>query len=206
MAIASCATAYDSAVMAYDLSVVYFNPHAERPALIALYGLPGSGKSVLLDKLRKFEGDGIEDFVFFDEKRSHWARAPRGNNGKLRRLGGYSENSPPAVIAGNGMLWDEHRGHHRFMCSIPDFHAFTHIVYLEVPAAVTFAQRLADPKNRPDASIEHLQRWQNAEIAFLEEQCRERSLVFTKISPQTPVSELFDMFVEFREQTKTKEE
>ncbi|KAJ5939572.1 hypothetical protein N7466_002706 [Penicillium verhagenii] len=200
------------------MSVTFMPRNDKRPTLIGLYGLPGSGKSFLLDKLRGFNGDDAKDFIIFDEKQvietvlpsariadfDNWADVPRANHRKrgLEQIQTDSyENGKGAVIAGNGKLWDGD-DHYRTMISTHDFKAFTHIVYLEVPAAATHAQRLADRKVRPLASVNHLQKWQEADIVYVADQCKRHSIIFTKISAHTSIHKLFWMFHDFRRHTQ----
>ncbi|KAK5263191.1 hypothetical protein LTR96_011391 [Exophiala xenobiotica] len=61
-----------------------------------------------------------------------------------------------------------------------DLKTYTHIIYLDVPPQVIIERRERDSiKARPPASIDHLWRWQSAEINQLRRACYSRGIIFS---------------------------
>ncbi|OKL62234.1 hypothetical protein UA08_02343 [Talaromyces atroroseus] len=168
------------------------------PTIVGLYGIPGSGKSFLLETLK--QGLGQEPFMFYDGSQVIADVTPGGLKA-FQRLSEESQTNirerainkikqeardsgKVAIVAGHAMLWPEEESTGQWVCTQADLESYTHIVYLNVPPETIAEYRLNDgAKHRPDASIRHLEKWQEAEIEELRYRCRAHHIIFAIFSP-----------------------
>ena len=165
-----------------------------RAVVVGLYGVPGSGKTFLLNQLKRELGEKL--FVFYEgskmiadvvpggldafhqmeqQEQVHWRQSAIDvirencvNNGKV------------AVVAGHFMFWSEEQKDGRPVYTTNDLVTFTHILYLDVPAEVITRRRLDDTeRNRPSASATHICKWQEAEKKQLRRLCQRHSILFS---------------------------
>ncbi|KAJ5999387.1 hypothetical protein N7451_007197 [Penicillium sp. IBT 35674x] len=169
--------------------------HHKKPVIVGLYGLPGAGKTSLLDEIKR----SVTDFLFFDGSRAIGAVTPGGleafhnlseaekidyrNRAMERIKQGCNDFGKSAIISGHSMLWTEGEKIYQLICTQADFDSYTHIVYLEVPASVIAEHRRNDQRSRPDASVPHLAQWQEAEKTYLRHVCRSHNILFTTVTP-----------------------
>ncbi|KAK5263509.1 hypothetical protein LTR96_011093 [Exophiala xenobiotica] len=165
-----------------------------RPVIIGIYGLPGSGKTFLMEKLKQVlpvesyifcEGSevisrliagGITAFQSLsDDEKVGWRelaintiRADCMNDGKA------------GVVTGHHMFWSDRDTAGVCVTTQEDLKTYTHIIYLDVPPQVIIERRERDSmKSRPPASIDHLRRWQSAEKSQLRRACYSRGIIFS---------------------------
>ena len=171
--------------------------------IIGLYGIPGSGKSFQLEVLKR--GLDKTRFDFYDGSQVIGDVTPGG----LEAFHGSSEKSKcefreraisriheracesgkAAIVAGHGMLWSEGEVVGQWVCTPADLQFYTHILYLNVPPETIAGYRRQDrAKRRPDVSIAHLVKWQNAEIEKLRQICRIHNILFSSFSPSLDAS------------------
>lgn len=170
----------------------------ENVVVIGLYGVPGSGKTFLLNQLKEelgqkhfafYEGSeviatvvpgGLDAFQKLEEQEKvHWRqlaidtiRKKSANSGQV------------AVVAGHFMFWPEEEEAGRPVHTQNDLRTFTHILYLDVPAEVVAQRRLNDTeRSRPSVSVTHLRKWQQAEKTQLRHLCPHHSILFSLVSP-----------------------
>jgi uracil phosphoribosyltransferase/adenylate kinase/phosphoserine phosphatase len=169
-----------------------------KAAVIGLYGIPGSGKTALLNQLRQelgqthftfYEGSqmiatvvpgGLDAFQNMEEQeKARWRRRAIDSIGK-----NAADSGQVAVVAGHFMFWPEEQGVGRPVYTQNDFETFTHILYLDIPAEVV-AQRCQDDteRSRPFTSAGHLRKWQQEEKAQLRDLCRRHGVLFSLLSP-----------------------
>ncbi|OAA69839.1 HAD-like domain protein [Cordyceps fumosorosea ARSEF 2679] len=169
---------------------------SKQSMVIGLYGLPGSGKSTLIEGLKLhldqenflfYEGSelissivtgGLAAFDKLDEEEKRRVRE--------RAIGGVaqecSSRNRSALVAGHYMFWTEGESQGHVVATASDLSVYTHIIYLEVPAPAILQRRLDDiGRCREAASAAHLHRWQRAEIDQLRGLCRHHSIFFSAV-------------------------
>ncbi|KAI9798893.1 MAG: hypothetical protein M1833_004396 [Piccolia ochrophora] len=167
--------------------------------VVGLYGVPGTGKTFLLDQLRQelgqehyafYEGStmianvvpgGLDAFQEMEElKKEHWRRCAIDTVAKHS-----AESGQVAVVAGHFMFWFEEQEAARPVITQNDLDTYTHILYLDVPADVVFQRRSGDKeRSRPPTSVDHLYNWQQEEKAQLRDLCRHHSILFSLVPLQ----------------------
>ncbi|KAF1809494.1 hypothetical protein P152DRAFT_468344 [Eremomyces bilateralis CBS 781.70] len=153
-----------------------------KPVIIGIYGIPGSGKTFLLNQLQKeLEGEdfnltagGLRAFQALEE-------SSKQNQRKLAIdwiRNECVESKNVEVVTGHYMFWPE-GGVERRVYTPNDLDTFTHIIYMTVAPKLVMEQLLKDTRSRPPMSIEHLKRWQETEQTELLGLCYEHSILFT---------------------------
>ncbi|KAI9778576.1 MAG: hypothetical protein M1839_007969 [Geoglossum umbratile] len=189
-----------------------------RAVVVGLYGVPGSGKTFLLDQLERELGQ--EHFAFYEgssviatvvpggldafrkmEKRekTHWRQLAIDTIGKK-----CTDTGKVAVVAGHFMFWHEEEETGRRVYTQNDLDTFTHILYLDVPAEVVAQRRLNDTeRSRPSTSVTHLHKWQQAEKSELRLLCRLHGILFSLVSPRpTLLGRVLTLLRDFRHHTE----
>ncbi|WYZ43568.1 hypothetical protein EsH8_VII_000004 [Colletotrichum jinshuiense] len=174
-------------------------PKDTRPTVVGLYGVPGCGKSFLLDQLRSkldhehfrfFEGSevidgvvpgGLEVFKWSeDEKKHHWRQlaidAIAQECTRTGRIG---------VVTGHFLFWpEENSTTYETVCTKGDILVYTHILYLDVPADVVAQRSREDSaRGRRVPPVNHIRQWQDTEKAQLRHICLENGILFGLASP-----------------------
>ena len=189
-----------------------------KPVIIGLYGLPGSGKSFLLNTLKR--GLDHDEFSFYDGSHVIAEITPGGldafqvlkevdkNAMRDRAMGKIKQEScdsgKSAIVTGHAMFWDEEEENGQLVCTPADLETYTHILYLDVSAEVIAEYRLGDQNRcRPAVSIAHLNKWQQAEKKQLRQLCRSHDFVFTTISArQVSAGKLIPLILDFKRHTE----
>ncbi|CZT52256.1 related to 2-3-cyclic-nucleotide 3-phosphodiesterase [Rhynchosporium secalis] len=173
---------------------------SSKVVVVGIYGLPGSGKTFLLNLLRhelrkelfefydgsemiaKVSPGGLEAFQELEEgEKLQWRqlaidtiRNECANSGRV------------AVVAGHFMFWPEEEEAARPVYTQNDLATFTHILYLDVPVQIVLQRRQGDmTRGRPSASLSHLSKWQEEEKTQLRSLCRNHGILFSLVSQQT---------------------
>jgi len=174
-----------------------------KAVVVGVYGVPGSGKTFLLDQLKQkleqedfafYEGStmiatvvpgGLEAFQKLEEREKvHWRKLAIDTIGKK-----CADSGQVAVVAGHFMFWPEEEEAGWPVYTENDLDIFTHILYLDVPAEVVAQRRLDDTeRSRPSTSAAHLRKWQQAEKTQLRRLCRNHDILFSLISPGPTLS------------------
>lgn len=161
--------------------------------VIGLYGISGSGESFLMNHLKShtltdhlafYEGSdmiaslvpgGLETFQALGEQRKAGWRGRAIEEIKKDALA----NKKIAVVTAHFMFWSEEQVIGQPVYTLNDFGVFTHIIYLNTPPELVSHRRLDDkPRDRHSASIEHLKKWQEAEIVGLRHLCPQHGILF----------------------------
>ena len=165
-----------------------------RVVVVGLYGVPGSGKTFLLNQLKQelrqehftfYEGSemiatvvpgGLDVFQDMrEQEKVHWRQLAIDT---IRKQCVASERV--AVVAGHFMFWPEEEEVGRPVYTQHDLGTYTHILYLDVPAGTVAQRRLDDvERGRPSASVTHLCKWQQAEKTQLRRLCRHHGILFS---------------------------
>ena len=191
---------------------------SSKPVVMGLYGLPGSGKSFLLNTLKR--GLSHDEFSFYDGSHVIAEVTPGGleafqhlkeddkRNFRDRAMGKIKQEScdtgKSAIVTGHAMFWDEEEEAGQLVCTSADWETYTHILYLDVSAEVIAEYRLSDQKRcRPAVSIAHLIKWQQAEKKQLRHLCRSHDIVFTTISArQVSAGKLTPLILDLKRHTE----
>lgn len=180
-----------------------FSPYPEaqdmKPVIIGLYGVPGSGKSFLLNRLRHeldpeefqvYEGSevisalvpgGLAAFKSMpDQEKVQW----RGR--AIAEIGTEcASTGRTAVVSGHFIFWSEGEALDKSVCTANDLATYTHILYLQVDPQCIAQRRVHDElRSRPAVSPSHLSQWQQAEIQQLEPLCRRHGILFSVVTEQ----------------------
>lgn len=184
------------------------------PVVIGLYGLPGSGKTFMLERLR--ETIGQKDFAFFDgskvlddvvagglnqfhqmeeKEKLHWREVAIDS---VRAE--CAKHGQTGIVAGHFMLWAEDAPVGSAIYTPRDLATYTHIIYLSVPAEAVARRCAADKiRDRPAYSYRHLRKWQSAEMTELRSLCRKHGILLSYITPSvTAVHRVATIVQDFR--------
>ncbi|GAB7339737.1 hypothetical protein MBLNU457_6302t1 [Dothideomycetes sp. NU457] len=158
----------------------------EKPTVIGIYGVPGSGKTFLLHKLKAelgetdynfYEGSqvidslvpgGLDIFKQMPEfGKKHWREKAinmiRDTASKTRRT---------AIVTGHHMFFNQGDAAVDITMTNADHAVYTHIFYLDVPAQVVYQQRQSDPNRfRKRDDIQHITQHQRLERINLQSAC-----------------------------------
>ncbi|KAI0141191.1 uracil phosphoribosyltransferase-domain-containing protein [Hypoxylon sp. NC0597] len=193
----------------------------KKPVVIGIYGLPGSGKSFLLDQLkyghrheefRFYEGSeliaklvpgGLEAFQKLDkrEHQDYWRKLAIDKVGQEA-----AESGNTIIITGHLMFWKEGDKEGVAVYTQNDLHVYTHILYLDVPAEL-IATRVREDirRSRPVVSIEHLRKWQDTEKRILRQLCYSHGLLFLPLSPDSCLMKRVSMLIhDFHDYTEER--
>ncbi|TWU78382.1 hypothetical protein ED733_008729 [Metarhizium rileyi] len=187
------------------------------PAIIGLYGLPGSGKSFLLKKLQNqldprqytfYEGSeliaslvtgGLAAFQKLDNKKKQYWR----EQAMSTVAGDCYQSGRTAIVTGHFMFPAE--GEYVSVCTAKDLNTYTHIIYLKLSAKVLSEQILGDTeKVRRSMSVEDLETWQQMEVQGLTRLSKEHDILFSNLA-ETGDNRLLDAFklIQFSRRVKT---
>lgn len=186
-----------------------------KPIVIGVYGIPGCGKTSVLNRLKEildhdrfsfYEGSlvinsvvpgGLEAFDRLNQKEKEHSRLMA-----IRRIQvECMNNGKIGIVAGHFMFWTENEEAGLGVFTKHDAEVFTHILYLYTPPE-TIAQRCLDDKNksRPLYSIVHLRRWQQEEKSALRIECYRSGILFfvlPSLQSQALMNKLEQMIQEF---------
>ena len=186
----------------------------KKSMVVGIYGVPGSGKTFLLDQLKQelgqddfiyYEGSkmiadlipgGLDAFQKFEEReKEHWRQVAIDKIGRT-----CAENGKVAVVAGHFMFWPEEEEEGRPVYTQNYFETFTHILYLDIPVKVIAERRLDDTeRSRPTVSSTHLDKWQNAEKIQLRHLCRHHGILFSSVNHSpTILNKVLTLLRDFR--------
>lgn len=190
----------------------------DKPAVVGLYGLPGSGKTFLLTQLKKeleythftfYEGSemianlvpgGLEAFQKMDEEERLCFRQQA-----IDAIGREcAESGQVGVVTGHFIFWSEEQKAGQPVCTQNDLGTFTHIIYLAVPANDIAQRWLGDTKrNRRSTSATHLHKWQKEEETQLRSLCRQHGILFSLVAPHpTLLVKVSTLLHDFRNHTE----
>ncbi|KAF4500717.1 PRTase [Fusarium agapanthi] len=175
-----------------------------KPTVIGIYGIPGSGKSFILQYLRKDLGE--EQFAFFEGSEIIASLVPGGLDEfqKLTEDVKYEwrikainhikneaiTSSRVAVVTGHFSFWSKGHDKPEGVLTEGDLETFTHIIYLEPDEQTIMSNIESDKKDRSHMShltIENVRDWQSREISALRVNCCDKIILFANIqSPPLP--------------------
>ena len=182
----------------------------KKAIVVGLYGIPGSGKTFLLEQLKVELGE--EHFTFYEgskmiaglipgglkafqeleeEEKLHWRQLAIDTIGKE-----CADSGRVGVVAGHFMFWSEEEEAGQPVYTRNDLNTFSHILYLNVPAEVVAQRCLTDTeRNRSTASIDHLRKWQQTEKTQLRHLCYHHGILFSLVPPHTTLHKKASMLL-----------
>ncbi|KAK6955502.1 hypothetical protein Daesc_003142 [Daldinia eschscholtzii] len=190
-----------------------------KPVVIGLYGLPGSGKSFLLNQLKGELNEGI--FKFYEGSEVISSLVPGGldafkeldepNKEHFRRLAvnhiarNCATTGHVGVVAGHFMFWEEGEETGSTVCTQNDVEVYTHIIYLNIDPEIISRHRSGDmDRDRPCVSVDHLRKWQETERSQLRQLCYDNGILFSSVAFQRGLSsQLSTLMREFQNNTMT---
>lgn len=172
-------------------------PRNGKAVVVGLYGVPGSGKTFLMNQLKQEVGQ--KDFAFYEGSETIAAVVPGGlevfhameeqEKFKWRQCAidaigkSCADSGKVAVVVGHFMFWFDEQEVGQPVYTQNDLDTFTHILYLDVPAEVVVQRLLNDTeRRRPSTSVAHLRKWQQAEKTDLRPLCRHHGILFMVLS------------------------
>jgi len=190
----------------------------KKAIVVGLYGIPGSGKTFLLEQLKTELGQ--EHFTFYEgskmiaslipgglnvfqkleeQEKLHWRQLAIDTIGKE-----CADSGRVGVVAGHFMFWSEEKETGQPVYTRNDLNTFTHLLYLNVPAELVAQRCLNDAeRNRPTASIDHLRKWQQTEKTQLRHLCYHYGILFSLLSPHPTLHKKVSMLLrDFRYHTE----
>ncbi|KAE8322298.1 uracil phosphoribosyltransferase-domain-containing protein [Aspergillus sergii] len=183
-----------------------------KPVVIGIYGIPGAGKTTLLNQLRialgeghflYFEGSdeigklvcgGITSFQILDHKARHDFRELAISCIKDNCIA----HGKTGVVTGHLMFWNEGKKSGSAVYTKSDLDTYTQILYLDVPAKEIVKRRLDDPgRDRSHVSVNHVQRWVEAEKRMLRDLCYRNNILFCAVTPSMIPKEVEHLLYDF---------
>ncbi|KAI7084372.1 hypothetical protein KC356_g6822 [Hortaea werneckii] len=166
---------------------------AYTPVIIGIYGLPASGKTHLLNELRRVLDE--YHFKFYDGSEVI-ERITDGGLAAFKQMGNAQKvntrikaiktvkaectrERKSGVVAGHFMLWSED-GVSVKIDTPADWETYTHIIYLNTPVEKIMDRTEKDSgrANRKQLPIADLQQWQNSEKTRLRKICYDNRILF----------------------------
>ena len=184
----------------------------DKARVIGIYGLPGSGKSTVLEALTRslpqehfqaYEGSahidclvpgGLSAFQNLDDElKTRWRElAIHDIQSKC------SQRGQTALVTGHCMFWSPDTPEPRIVTTKADLETFTHVIYLRT-APETITDRIVKDEDRERCHCpeEHLSKWQDAEIGTLRGQCYDHGILFYEATRNTSMEKLSTLIADF---------
>ena len=184
-------------------------PAKSQRVVVGLYGLPGAGKSYVLNQLK--QNLGHEDFTFHegagqiaklvpggleafkkmkDDDKVHWRKLAIEAIGKES-----AESGKTAVVTGHYMFWSDEEEIGSVVCTSKDLDVYTHALYVHMPAQWIVDRRRDDKERaRPSISKTRVAEWQELEERELRRLCRQHGILFCVVS----LHQILEMLQDFR--------
>ena len=190
----------------------------DKPVVVGIYGIPGSGKTFLLNQLKQKLGEEL--YEFYEGSNKIDSIVPGGlaafqeldDKEKLKcrqraidMIGQEcSRKGRTGIVAGHFMFWPEDSPDGDRVYTTNDFETFTHILYLDIPIDLVDKRRQNDQKLRSPASADHLHKWQQAEKSELRDLCRQHGILFSLISSTSSIllEKITCLLNDFRDHTE----
>ena len=174
-----------------------------KPVVIGLYGVPGSGKTFLLnqlmchlrqDEFECYEGSwmidsvvpgGLKTFENMEEQEKiQWRQLA------LKKIAKEcADSGRTGVVTGHFMFSRKREEEGLPVYTQSDLNIYTHILYLDIPAELVVKRRQNDTgRSRPTISVAHCRKWQEEEKTQLRLLCRAYRILFSLVSEVERIS------------------
>lgn len=172
----------------------------QSPPVIGLYGISGSGKTHLLSLLgerlvpqnfKLYEGSdmigrclvgGLDTFHRLSDEAKVAVRGRAID--AIKNEGIASQRT--SVVTGHLSFWAPAKGDCDMVYTDHDLAAYTHILYLNVPAKTIRERRSNDTRERSSLPVSALSKWQETETAILRGLCYQHGIVLHVINDEAP--------------------
>ncbi len=177
-----------------------------KPTVIGIYGLPGAGKTYLLEMLKGHADLKDQPFAFYNGSEVIETLMFKANL-NFRELSEedktlYREKAishirhlsqayrQTALVTGHYVFWpEESEEAAKPVWTECDASTYTHILYLDVDAEALVKRRAGDVAEfRPPMSAAKLEKWQKEEKVLLRKACYELGILFIVIHPDPAVN------------------
>ncbi|KAL2818252.1 uracil phosphoribosyltransferase-domain-containing protein [Aspergillus cavernicola] len=182
------------------------------PRVIGLYGIPGAGKTFLLDQLK--EELGQELFEYYEGSDVIQSMVPGGLDAfhelaevtkthfRQRAIDSIkykcAQSGKTGIVTGHFMFWSEGAEAGMRVYTQNDLNTYTHVLYINTPPEVMAQRCMRDSKkDRLSLSLQHLRRWQEAEIEELRGLCRHHNILFSTVYPNL-IDKLSELILDFQ--------
>ena len=186
---------------------------SNKATVVGIYGVPGCGKSYILERLKRELGE--KDFAFYEGSEKIGGLFPGGlsafkqmdeHNQKQIRERAIDEihaecvsTEKVAVVAGHLMFWTEGQRAAKHVYTQRDVETYTHILYLDAPASVVATRWNDDDiRDRGEVSTDHIQKWQQAEKSRLRYLCHMHGILFTVVTGPGPQQHVKALLLDFQ--------
>ncbi|EXJ56391.1 hypothetical protein A1O7_06734 [Cladophialophora yegresii CBS 114405] len=208
--------------MSSETHIDFNNCQIGRIPVVGLYGISGSGKTFVLEALKRALGT---DHILVEGSEV----ISKLVDGGLQGFHGLEENQKEAVrqlalqtiqadclndrkvgvVAGHFMLWLGAEGVGSSVWTQQDASTYTHIIYLSPPAETIHHRRCHDAaKPRPEVTIDKLRQWQSEEERQLRMTCYRSGIIYTSVredSPLAQVTSLLELFLHRGQESHRRE-
>ena len=191
----------------------------QKPVVVGLYGIPGSGKTFLLNQLK--QELGYNDFVFFEgseriadlvpggleafqkmeeEEKIQWRQRAIDSIGKI-----CADSGKVGVVTGHLTLWPEGQTTQQPVYTQNDLETYTHILYLGISPGIICDNCRADTeKARPYRTSGDVSMWRRKEMSLLFELCRENKiLLFEMTTEKVHLTKVLTLLRDFQQHSET---
>lgn len=174
-----------------------------KPTVIGIYGVPGSGKTFLLNNLK--DDLGTTDYVFYEGSQVIDGLVPGGLDAFKKMSASdkmqwrakaimlirdeASKTRKTAIVTGHYMFYNQNDPVVDITMTKADLAIYTHIFYLDTPESMVYRQRASDQMNenrfRNLDDIEHIAKHQRLEKINLRGACLTHGILYTRITQST---------------------
>ncbi|KAF4950098.1 hypothetical protein FGADI_8437 [Fusarium gaditjirri] len=184
-----------------DLVSRQLDQNPSKPTVIGIYGLPASGKSFILEALRKELGE--TEFTFFEGSEVISSLVPGGLDSfqklqltekakwRVKAINHLRDEVATsgriAIVTGHLMFWSEVNDAPYAVYTLEDLKTFTHIIYL-APNEKTIASHIESDKKKKyrsymaDLTAKDWNYWQRDEFWTLRDLCRQHKILFISVN------------------------
>ncbi|GAQ42883.1 hypothetical protein AKAW_05144 [Aspergillus niger] len=159
-----------------------------RQNMIGIFGLPGSGKTHLLNQLRReLEGGPFSFYEYEEVKKAclvHWF----AYDSAFESISHECDDAGVTGIATANYMQPDDFGDRPYTTLLDDGtlnRPFTHIMYVNTPVEVAHQRCMEDAeKNHLTwCSLDYFRKWADEEIIGLKDTCFDRKIMFTMVDP-----------------------
>lgn len=157
-----------------------------KPLIIGIYGLPGSGRTTLLNHIQLVADGSVnthDGLLPTSGMASNRSEVDRAHTEALKvAIAECMKDNRSGIITDHFTIWREGDLKFKLKHSMEDFKLYTHVIYLDVSAEV-LAERCRNESMRflREDSITHLRNWQKEEISQIQALCHDQDTLFARV-------------------------